>query len=187
MKKILYTLIAFLTTGKALANPACAVCTVAIGASLEIARRLGVDDCVVGVWAGAMLAMVGYWTIRWFTKKGWIFAGYKQFLMILSVAMVGFVYVTHLTYTPSVIGVFYIDSFLFTSILGALVLIGSMHFYQWMKAKNGGHAHFPFEKVVVPVVAVFLTSLIINYYPVCNCSKGQAVTADLAQVTPSFD
>ena len=29
---------------KAFANPACAVCTVAVGASLEIARRMGVDD-----------------------------------------------------------------------------------------------------------------------------------------------
>ena len=36
-----------------LANPACAVCTVAVGAALEIARRFGVDDSVVGVWAGA--------------------------------------------------------------------------------------------------------------------------------------
>ena len=37
----------------ALANPACAVCTVAVGASLEIARYYGVADAVVGVWAGA--------------------------------------------------------------------------------------------------------------------------------------
>lgn len=32
----------------AYANPACAVCTIAVGASLEIARSLGVDDSVVG-------------------------------------------------------------------------------------------------------------------------------------------
>ena len=36
-------------TASAWANPACAVCTVAVGASLEIARQLGVDDSVVGV------------------------------------------------------------------------------------------------------------------------------------------
>ena len=60
-------------TASAWANPACAVCTVAVGASLEIARQLGVDDSVVGVWAGAMLAIIGFWTIRWFEKKGWNF------------------------------------------------------------------------------------------------------------------
>ena len=54
-------LLAFST--KALANPACAVCTVAVGASLEIARHYGVDDAVVGVWAGALLALLGYWLI----------------------------------------------------------------------------------------------------------------------------
>ena len=58
---------------KSFANPACAVCTVAIGASLSIARKMDVKDEVVGVWAGAMLAILGYWVIRWFQKKNWNF------------------------------------------------------------------------------------------------------------------
>ena len=41
------------------ANPACVVCTVAVGASLEIARRLGINDNVVGLWAGAMFSATG--------------------------------------------------------------------------------------------------------------------------------
>lgn len=76
-------------TASAWANPACAVCTVAVGASLEIARQLGVDDSVVGVWAGAMLAIIGFWTIRWFEKKGWNFKGRDWTLIIVSVAMIG--------------------------------------------------------------------------------------------------
>ena len=44
---------------KALANPACAVCTVAIGASLSVARKMGVEDSIVGLWAGALLIFVG--------------------------------------------------------------------------------------------------------------------------------
>lgn len=55
--------------GQSLANPACAVCTIAIGASLEIARNLGVEDAVVGLWAGALLTLLGYWTIVLFDKK----------------------------------------------------------------------------------------------------------------------
>lgn len=67
-------LVLFLTAGlfypsAVLANPACAVCTVAIGASLEIARKLGVADAVVGLWAGALLTLLGYWTILFFDKK----------------------------------------------------------------------------------------------------------------------
>ena len=74
-KKVkLITLSAILLAAKnALANPACAVCTVAVGASLEVARRYGFDDAVVGVWAGAFLALLGYWFILWFDNKGWNF------------------------------------------------------------------------------------------------------------------
>ena len=53
----LILLCSLLIIKSALANPACAVCTIAVGASLEIARRLGVDDSVVGVWVGAFLVL----------------------------------------------------------------------------------------------------------------------------------
>lgn len=155
-------------SANAFANPACAVCTIAVGASLEVARRLGVDDSVVGVWAGAFLTLIGFWTIKWFDKKGWNFAGRDFWIIVISIAMIGFVYISEIKYQPEAILIFYIDPFLFATIVGALVLIGSSEFYQWMKRKNGGHAHFPFEKVVVPVVALVLVSVYFNYYPICN-------------------
>lgn len=155
-------------TSQALANPACAVCTVAVGASLELARHFGVDDSVVGVWAGAMLALVGYWTIVWFDKKGWNFKGRDILLVTLSIAMIGFMYISEMKYEPKALLVFYIDPFLFSTLLGALVLIYSSKFYQWMKAKNGGHAHFPFEKVFVPVASLAILSIYFNYYPICQ-------------------
>ena len=153
---------------QALANPACAVCTIAVGASLEIARKLGVDDSVVGVWAGAFLVLLGYWTIKWFDKKGWNFKGRDLMVLVASVAMIGFMYISKLEYHAEVIGVFYLDPFLFSTIAGAVVLVVSSDFYQWMKKKNGGHAHFPFEKVVVPVLALFLLSMYFYYFPLCQ-------------------
>ena len=152
----------------AYANPACAVCTIAVGACLEIARSLGVDDSVVGVWAGAFLALIGFWTIKWFDKKGWNFKGRDWTIIAVSVAMIGFMYISELQYHSEVIGIFYLDPFLFSTIVGALVLIWSSDFYQWMKARNGGHAHFPFEKVLVPVVALLLASAYFYYYPLCQ-------------------
>ena len=170
MIKLFSFLTALTLSGRVFANPACAVCTVAIGASLSIARNLGVDDCVVGVWAGAMLAIVGYWAIRWFEKRKWNFPHRDAVLMILSIASIGFMYMGDLHYDPTVyLGFLYIDSFLFTTILGAITFILAMNFYEWMKKKNGGHAHFPFEKVVVPVLTVLIVSLLFHYYPICNC------------------
>jgi len=108
-------ILAVLYVTKSFANPACAVCTVAVGASLEVARRYGVDDAVVGVWAGAMLALLGYWLILWFEKKEWNFAGRDLVLMVVSVGSIGFMYGT-MPYSPQIIGIFYIDGFLFSTI-----------------------------------------------------------------------
>lgn len=155
-------------SANAMANPACAVCTIAVGASLEIARKLGVDDSVVGIWAGAMLVLVGYWTIKYFDKKSWNFRGRDFILILLSVAMIGFMYIGQMTYSPEVFFIFYLDPFLLATIIGALVFIYSSEFYQWMKARNGGHAHFPFEKVLVPVLALVLASVYFYYFPICQ-------------------
>ena len=165
----LLSLCAFLLiAGKAMANPACAVCTIAVGASLEVARRLGVDDSVVGVWAGAFFVLLGFWTIKYFEKKNWNFKWRNPLLLLICFSMVGFLYLGELSYHSEVIGIFYLDPFLFSTIVGALIFIWSSDFYQWMKAKNGGHAHFPFEKVAVPVLALFLASLYFYYYPLCQ-------------------
>lgn len=160
---------------QALANPACAVCTVAIGASLSLARAFGVDDCVVGIWSGAFLALMGYWFIRFFEKRNWRFPGRDPLLMGLSVAMIGFMYLGDLNYDPSVIGFLFIDSFLLANIIGALVLIVSNHLYAFLKLKNGGHAHFPFEKVVIPFLLVLLTSLAFHFFPLCNCHSSSSL------------
>lgn len=174
---IILLLGALIFVGSAYANPACAVCTLAVGASLEIARKLGVDDSVVGVWAGAFLVLLGYWAIKWFDKKGWDFKYRDKILLISSVAMIGFMYVSELKYAPQVFLIFYLDPFLVSVLLGAVLFIWSSDFYQWMKNKNGGHAHFPFEKVVVPVGALTLLSVYFYYYPICQ--KAVDANADL--------
>lgn len=167
MTLVLVLLLVAAFASAAYANPACAVCTIAVGASLELARHFGVDDSVVGVWAGAFLALLGYWMIKWFDKKGWNFYGRDFWLVTISVAMIGFMYVSKLPYEPVAILIFYLDPFLFSVILGAVALIGSSAFYQWMKARNGGHAHFPFEKVVVPVLTLAIISAYFYYNPLC--------------------
>ncbi len=169
-------LMVLFTAKAAMANPACAVCTVAVGASLEIARSLGVDDSVVGVWAGAFLVLLGYWTIKWFDKKNWNFKWRNPIILITSVAMIGFMYISQMQYHAEVIGILYLDPFLFSVLVGALVLIFSSDFYQWMKARNGGHAHFPFEKVVVPVAALLIASIYFNYFPICEHTGGDLYT-----------
>jgi len=158
MRKLLVAMLALLPM-KVMANPACPVCTIAIGAGLGIARRLGVPDAVVGLWAGAILALLGYWTLKFMDKKNWHFWGRDTIVIVASVAMVGFIYLGEVTYYPTELcGGLVMDPVLFGTVCGALIFIVTGKLYQWMKAKNGGHAHFPFEKVVLPLVALALAS-----------------------------
>ena len=188
MKTLLLSLgIVLAGVGKAFANPACAVCTVAIAGSLTIARKLGVDDSIVGLWSGALLAMLGYWTIRFMDKHKWTFFGYKKLSMLVCLSMIGAVYIKDLTYNPRVIlGVFYLDPFLFSTLMGFFVLVFGVNFYAWMKAKNGGHAHFPFEKVVVPIALLALVNVIMVVYPFCLCGEPDLSNAVSAEEDVSF-
>ncbi len=165
---ILALLVALFFALPSYANPACAVCTIAVGASLEIARRLGVDDSVIGVWLGAILVLMAYWTIKWCDAKSYKFKGRDTLIFLLSFSLVGFLYIDTLKYHAEAILLFYIDPFLFSTIIGGLAFIYSSKLYQWMKARNGGHAHFPFEKVVLPVVALALISVYFTYFPLCQ-------------------
>ena len=138
MKIILFLISFLLIPTKSFANPACAVCTVAIGASLSIARKIGVSDSIIGLWAGALLTLLGYWTILFFDKKNWNFK-FRNALLILYFL--------------------YIDPILFSTFVGSLTFVYSQKLYQYMKAKNNNHAHFPFEKVVLPFLFLLFISL----------------------------
>lgn len=167
MKKIslFLILISSFITKEVFANPACVVCTVAIGASLSIARKIGVNDTVVAVWLGGVLALMGYWSIAWFNKKKWYFWGRDFILMALSLSIAGSIYIKTLTYTPRIIGgILYIDPFLFAVLMGAILYVFSQKLYAFLKEKNGNHAHFPFEKVVLPLAFLSLASIYLTYF-----------------------
>ena len=132
-----------------------------------VVANVPVEDSIVGLWAGALLTLLGYWSIMFFDKRNWHFRGRDFLLLLLSVGMIGFIYVAEVDYTPVVIWkIFYMDTILFSSLLGMLIYIGSQKLYQRMKAGNGGHAHFPFEKVVLPIVFLLGGSLYLTYFPI---------------------
>ncbi len=162
MKSVLRNLFVGMATmlpAGAFANPACPICTIAIGAGVGVAESLGVPTAIVGLWAGALLTLLGYWMIKFFDNRGWKFWGRNALLIGLSVAMIGFAYVGDIDYTPEWIwGFIYLDPILFGALVGMFVFILTEKLYEWMKRKNGGHAHFPFERVVLPVVALALCS-----------------------------
>ena len=163
MKNILFLISFFLIPIRSFANPACAVCTVAIGASLSIARKIGVSDSIIGLWAGALLTLLGYWTILFFDKKNWNFRYRNELLILISISTIFAIYIGEVKYTPKLILYFlYLDPILFSTFVGSMTFIYSQKLYQYMKVKNNNHAHFPFEKVILPFL--FLLSISLFFY-----------------------
>ena len=144
------------------ANPlACPVCTVVIAGGLGISRMLGVDDMVIGVWVGAGLLALAQWTVYYFEKKN-----IKNILIkvLCYIGWYSLIIPLYLGNNPSIVfnlkTMFGIDSFIFSVIIGSLVLFCSVKLYYYMKEKNGGKPHFPYEKVVLPIISLFLSSFI---------------------------
>ena len=150
MKNLFVALSAFLCAICA-ADAVCPVCTIAVGAGLEGARLLGVDDVITGIWAGGLTLSLYFWTVGWLKKQGvnsfwWQIVG----PFVAYYALLGMVYLM-----PGVdfgaVTLWGIDKFLLGVIVGTVAFYFGARWYVKIKRNNGGRAMFPFQKVVVPL------------------------------------
>lgn len=161
MKKVFFILMSLgLLLRASVASAICPVCAIAIGAGVGLAQWLGVDDTISGIWIGGLTVTMIIWTINWLNNKHWIFKGYKS-TMVLAYYLL----IVAPLYYMGLIGHPYnmlwgIDKLLMGIIIGSLAFLWSVKFYEYLKKKNHGHAHFPFEKVVLPVVTLLIFSLL---------------------------
>ena len=141
----------------------CPVCTVAVGAGLEGARLLGVEDVITGIWAGGLTLSVSAWTANVLRKKGvknifWYILNFVTYYALL--AGVYFVPVGNPIVKFDENCMWGIDQFLLGAICGTIVFFGMQKWYQHIKANNGGHAQFPFQKVVMPFGGLIIVTVI---------------------------
>ena len=153
MKKIknylLFALCGLLFTAPAMA--VCPVCTVAVGAGLEGARLLGVDDVITGIWAGALILSLFFWTVGWLKKRN----VKGVFLQIIAPFILYYGLLAGVYLMPGInFGertMFGIDKFLLGILVGTFAFYLGSRWYIRIKRKNGGHANFAFQKVFIPL------------------------------------
>jgi hypothetical protein len=162
----LFFLFSFLISKAALA--VCPVCTVAVVGGIELSRYLGVDDSVTGLWVGGLTVSMIFWTIDWLNRKNIRFTGRKILVTIgyyvLVVLPLYWLKIIHLHVpryqTFCQCG---IDKMTVGITAGSIgFLIGAL-LYEYLKKKNNGHAHFPFEKVVLPISPLIILSFIFYF------------------------
>ncbi len=141
----------------------CPVCTVAVGAGLEGARLLGVADVITGIWAGGLTLSLVAWTANYMTRRGvsariWYVLNFVAYYAIL--ALVYFIPTANPIVRFNQSCIWGIDQFMMGVIVGTIVFYLMARWYLNIKAKNGGHAQFPFQKVVWPLGGLLIATLI---------------------------
>ena len=154
------------------ADAVCPVCTIAIGAGLEGMRMLGVKDVITGIWAGGLTVSLIGWTANYMRRHN--VTGWFWYLLdvVVYVALLAGVYFVPLG-NPVVRWwqncMWGVDQFFLGSLVGSVVFVLMEVWYACIKRKHGGHALFPFQKVVMPFAGLLLATVIfwaiIKYLP----------------------
>jgi len=138
----------------------CPVCVVAVGSGLWLAGKLGVDDLIAAIWIGALttaiaVALGGKLRRIKLPKPevSWTIVFYLLTLAVLKIqGKLGHPYCQ----------IWGIDKIFLGLTIGTIVFWAGVITDCWLRTTNNGRAHFPFQKVILPLTAVLLISLIFH-------------------------
>ena len=139
------------------AHAVCPLCTLAVAGGLEVARRSGVDETILGVWAGAFALAILFLLARQMGKRN---VQHPLWYVGLIIFVYGFFYflysVSALTFGENLL--FGIDKFVLGVIAGTIVFRAASKWNVKLLAQNGGKSYFKFQKVAIPFGSLLLTS-----------------------------
>lgn len=138
----------------------CPICTIAVGAGVGFSRWLGIDDTIIGLWVGGLIVSLALWTINWLIKRNYNFLFRSAIVVVGYYALViGPLFYSQIIGHPLNI-LWGTDKIVLGTAIGSAVFFFGERLYAWLKIKNGGQAHFPFEKIVLPVAPLIVASFI---------------------------
>ena len=148
------------------AKAVCPVCVVAVGAGLGLSQYLGIDDSIAGLWIGGLTVAVIVWTINWFNKKKWglKFKGLRDIITTLAYyALIFWPLITENFINNPGNTLWGVDKIILGIVLGSIIFLIISRWYEVLKKNNNGHAHFPFQKVAMPLGSLLIFSFIFYF------------------------
>ncbi len=146
----------------AAAHAQCPVCTVAVVGGLGLSRWLGIDDTVTGLWVGAALLLMGFWTSKWLRKrwKDWSPALTDYIcITIYWLLTVPWLYIFNFAGHP-LNRLWGIDKLLVGILVGTVLFLLGFYGDRILRMqREDGKAHFPYQKVILPVTPLILASV----------------------------
>jgi hypothetical protein len=143
----------------------CPLCTIAVAAGVGILEGWGFDRIIMGIWFGALIVSSIAWMIDWMNRKNIHFL-FRKILIIVSfyaifVLPLYFIKISGQTLMGTGIGnVLGIDRLLFGVILGTFIFIAGVLANNYLKKINEGKVMIFWQKVIVPVVFLIISSII---------------------------
>lgn len=141
----------------------CPVCTVAVGSTLVLLEKYGVDNTISGLWIGGLLISTSFWTINFLKKKKWDFKGMVPLVILFYyISTIMPLYYYDLIGLPNKM-IWGMDKVLVGVILGTIFFMLGHLSYVKIKAANNGKAWFPFQKVAMPMLPLAILSIIFYF------------------------
>ena len=139
----------------------CPVCVVAIGAGLGFSRWFGIDDVISSIWIGAFMVSLISWTLIFMRKKNWNF---HDDGIIITLSCIALTYIP--LYYAGIVGhsenqIWGIDKIIFGSFTGGFMVYVGHWLHAYLKKINNNKSFFNYQRVVVPVTVLLLTSIIL--------------------------
>jgi len=156
---LLINFIIFFTSSNSV-HAVCPVCTIAVGAGLGFSRWIGIDDSVTGIWIGGLILSSGLWMADWIRKKGWKVL-YPEVLSILLMV----IFVIPPLYWSHMIRIvnntlWGMDKVILGIITGSVIFLLGVAIDKWLRTTNKGKVYIYFQKVIIPVLLLAISSLI---------------------------
>ncbi|VVB79280.1 Uncharacterised protein [uncultured archaeon] len=143
----------------------CPLCTIAVAAGVGVLESWGFDRIIIGLWFGALIVSSIAWMIDWTNRKNIHFL-FKKILIILSfyaifVVPLYFIKIGGQVLMGTGVGeVLGIDRLLFGIIIGTFIFIAGVLSNNYLKKINDGKVMIFWQKVIVPVVFLIISSVI---------------------------
>ncbi len=139
------------------AHAICPVCTVAVAGGIGLAKWLGIDDTVTGVWIGGLTISLSMWTADWCVRRKIVFPRRDA---AIAAAYYGMIVVP--LYFMGYIGhplnkLWGVDKLVLGIVVGSVAFAAAARWYLAIKSRRG-RAMFPFQKVAMPVGALTVLS-----------------------------
>lgn len=138
----------------------CPVCVVTVGGGLLLAKKLGIDNLLTALWISGLNTAISFWFVT-FVKKPKILKNPLLWTLLMYGGTIAYLYGTKqmLNGGGTFLGV---DKVLVGLFVGMIVWLLGIGIDKLIRKYNKGKVLFFYQKVIVPLVLLTLTSILFS-------------------------